>query len=286
MTNPQELARRYLASWEDYLAALLSEPSATQLWVRCSAIGGRVTRATEPGTESGSSPDRRLAPRPLSAHLTSAAALWPSSRAASPFWKISSPPSNETGRRRRALGEEIDACGPDQFSAALMSDRPPCHGFRKGLERTAATPTGGRPPQCRHLGGGRQSRSRLSRRTRRAAGAHHPVADQPLLRARFGARAQFLALSGGSRHASAGCRLGRAGPGRTGLDLGGYVERLDRAFTAASQSCGKPIAVVGYCMGGLLALALAQRGRHRSRVWLCSPHPGILLPSGRSRRVC
>src|SRR5271166_6587086 len=68
------------------------------------------------------SPDRRLAPRPLPAHLTSAAALWLSSRAALPFWKIASPPSNESGRRWRALGEEIDAFGPEAFAAALDAE--------------------------------------------------------------------------------------------------------------------------------------------------------------------
>ena len=32
MTDPQDLARRYLALWEEYLAALLSDPAAAQLW--------------------------------------------------------------------------------------------------------------------------------------------------------------------------------------------------------------------------------------------------------------
>ena len=47
MTDPQELARRYLALWEEYLAALLSDPSATQLW--SSLLGDR--RPSDPGSE-------------------------------------------------------------------------------------------------------------------------------------------------------------------------------------------------------------------------------------------
>src|SRR5271165_6969780 len=98
MTDPQDLARRYLAMWEEYLTALLSDPAAAQLWSL--AIGGRMIQGRMMQEASPDpSPDRRLAPRPLPAHLTSAAALWLSSRAALPFWKIASPPSNESGRR-------------------------------------------------------------------------------------------------------------------------------------------------------------------------------------------
>jgi polyhydroxyalkanoate synthase len=46
------------------------------------------------------------------------------------------------------------------------------------------------------------------------------------------------------------------------FDLTAYVAgRLDAAFEAAIAHVGGPLGVVGYCMGGLLALALAQRRR-------------------------
>src|SRR5262249_47045688 len=52
---------------------------------------------------------------------------------------------------------------------------------------------------------------------------------------------------------------GRPGPQEQGFDLTGYVLRLERALDAvAGASQVRPV-VVGYCMGGLLALALAQR---------------------------
>ena len=53
MTDPQDLARRYLALWEEYLAALLSDPSATQLWSWL--LGDR--RPSDPGSNPGASPD-------------------------------------------------------------------------------------------------------------------------------------------------------------------------------------------------------------------------------------
>ncbi|MEI9983787.1 MAG: alpha/beta fold hydrolase [Aliidongia sp.] len=44
------------------------------------------------------------------------------------------------------------------------------------------------------------------------------------------------------------------------FDLTGYIAgRLERAFEAAIDLAGAPMAVLGYCMGGLLALGLALR---------------------------
>jgi len=44
------------------------------------------------------------------------------------------------------------------------------------------------------------------------------------------------------------------------FDLTDYVAgRLESALAAATRLAGAPIGVVGYCMGGLLALALALR---------------------------
>jgi polyhydroxyalkanoate synthase len=59
-------------------------------------------------------------------------------------------------------------------------------------------------------------------------------------------------------------------PGRVerGFDLTAYITgRLDLAFEAAASIAGSPLAVMGYCMGGLMALALAER-RQRDVVGL------------------
>lgn len=49
-------------------------------------------------------------------------------------------------------------------------------------------------------------------------------------------------------------------PGDTerSLDVGGYVDRLTRALNAATSVAGAPVGLLGYCMGGLLAMALAS----------------------------
>ena len=52
----------------------------------------------------------------------------------------------------------------------------------------------------------------------------------------------------------------RPGPGETRFSLTDYVAgRLDQALDAVRAITGKPPVVLGYCMGGLLALALATR---------------------------
>lgn len=56
---------------------------------------------------------------------------------------------------------------------------------------------------------------------------------------------------------------GAPGPVSRHFTLTDYIAgRLDRALTAARTLAGGPLPVVGYCMGGLLAVALAQRRRH------------------------
>ena len=53
---------------------------------------------------------------------------------------------------------------------------------------------------------------------------------------------------------------GAPGPAERGLDLTGYLgQRLGPALAWAATAARGPVPVVGYCMGGLLALALAAR---------------------------
>ena len=60
--------------------------------------------------------DRRLAPRPLPAHLASAAMLWLTSRAALPVLKAVSLPS---GRQLLDLAAEFDALGTERVERAV-----------------------------------------------------------------------------------------------------------------------------------------------------------------------
>jgi polyhydroxyalkanoate synthase len=53
---------------------------------------------------------------------------------------------------------------------------------------------------------------------------------------------------------------GEPGPEERRLTLSGYVvERLEPALDAVLSAAGRPPVLLGYCMGGLLALALAMR---------------------------
>jgi len=53
---------------------------------------------------------------------------------------------------------------------------------------------------------------------------------------------------------------GRPGESERGFDLTAYIAgRLERALDAVLALAGGPVIVLGYCMGGLLALALATR---------------------------
>jgi poly[(R)-3-hydroxyalkanoate] polymerase subunit PhaC len=52
---------------------------------------------------------------------------------------------------------------------------------------------------------------------------------------------------------------GRPGEAERGFDLTRYVLQLEEALAAAAEAAGSAPVVLGYCMGGLLALALAER---------------------------
>lgn len=206
-------------------------------------------------------PDRRLAPRPLPAHLASAALLWLSSRAALPLWKTASPPSSGAGRRLRALADEIDACGFERVAAALEREiRARAAAYLDGLEAYRRHPY-------------RRSVVRAPARWREGASrlldyGSDPAAPGVLVVPSLVNRYYVLDLlpeRSFLRHlAAAGLRplvvdWGEPGPAERDRDLAGYIDRLGRAFDAAAQLTAGPVAVVGYCMGGLLALALALR---------------------------
>lgn len=57
---------------------------------------------------------------------------------------------------------------------------------------------------------------------------------------------------------------GAPGPVERGFDLGDYLDqRLTPALDAVIRLCGGPVKLIGYCMGGPLMLALAQREPER-----------------------
>ena len=214
---------------------------------------------------------RRLGPRPLALHLAVAALTWQSSRNAWPIWNGGSLPWKDEAAAaalRRAL-EKVD---PDAFAKALDGavrarslqllrgiQAYQRHPYRRDLTDPAALWQGG---TTRLLDYGRSgSKSSGSKRGRKG-----PVL---LFVPSLINRAYILDLAADCSlvrdFAARGFRpllvdWDRPGPEERRFSLTDYIAgRLEAALDAALALDDGPVVAVGYCMGGLLALALAQR---------------------------
>jgi polyhydroxyalkanoate synthase len=185
--------------------------------------------------------DRRLAPRPLPAHLASAAMLWLTSQAALPVLKDVSLASNVES----AVAVEV-AHRTERYLTGLDAYR------RHPYRRHSAS-----PPIVRHDGA-------TQLLDYGPDGVAPTVLVVPSLINRYYVL-DLLPERSFLQHL-AGCGLpllviNRQAPGsqELHLDLLDYiVEHLEPVFAAARQITGAPIGVVGY-YGGLLSLALALR---------------------------
>jgi polyhydroxyalkanoate synthase len=200
-------------------------------------------------------------PRPLPAHLASAMLLWASSRAALPSLSAGLPLSN-LSPSLRALGSEIARAGLDRVVPALdreLSRR--AGGFLSGLETYRSHPYRRSETPAPVIW--REGTTRLLDYGEQRGGK--PVLVIPSLINRYYIldllpERSFLAFL---RHA--GLRplvvdWDAPGDAERGFGLDDYIAgRLDRMLAAIG---GGPTAIVGYCMGGLLALALALRGQN------------------------
>ena len=198
-------------------------------------------------------------PRPLPAHLASAMLLWLSSRAGLTSLPSGSPLSKAEGDRFAALRAEVERLGADRVSAALdreLSRR--ADGFAAGLAAYHRHPF-------------RRSATRARVVWRRGAvrlldyglGGGSAVLVIPSLINRYYVL-DLLPERSFLRHlAEQGLRplvvdWGEPGAVERGFTLTDYIAGpLDAAAVKARELAGAPIAILGYCMGGLLALALA-----------------------------
>ena len=188
--------------------------------------------------------------------------LWLSSRVALRFLKNVSLPSNAAGRRLCALAAEIDAFGGDSVAAALDSEiANRAASYFTGLETYRRHPFRRRravPPVL-----WREGTTRLLDYGCNTTGP--VVLVVPSLINRYYVL-DLLPERSFLRHLAAqGLRpvvvdWGVPGSDERDFDLTDYVAgRLETAFTATLRVGAAPIGVLGYCMGGLLALALALR---------------------------
>lgn len=207
----------------------------------------------------------RPGPIPLPLHLTLAALAQLSSRTVLPLLSSGSLPWNpDLAERARQLVRALDGARPEAFAAAVdAASRQRFADFLTGLETYRRHPYRRRladPPAVWREGGSRLLRYGAAD----AAGPAILVVPSLINRAYVLDLTERRSLL---RHlAGLGFRpylvdWGMPGAEERGFGLSEYIAgRLDRAFAAArADAGGAPLAVLGYCMGGLLALPLVLR---------------------------
>ena len=247
---------------------------------------------------AGPTPDRRLAPRPLPLHLATAMNGWTSSRAALPLLRNGSLAWRpEVAAAAQSLRAALDAASPQERQPAGASPETPANDpFDRAVEaeiarRLAALASGIRvyrdhpyrrrlldPPTLwqdgttRLLDYGATAPARRARNAGGKAAPARPVLFVPSLVNRayildLSAKRSLLRWLARERPGGTALRpllVDWDAPGETerGFDLTAYIDgRLGAALTAARalDPLDRPVPVVGYCMGGLLAMALALR---------------------------
>ena len=209
----------------------------------------------------------RPGPRPLALHLALQGLTWLSCRNALPFLKAGWQPwSPDLAGEAEALAREL--AGADLRALEAAVDAEAAARFARFLGGVAAY----RAHPARRDDGGipvvwSEGTTRLLDYGIETDGvkAGAPVLVVPSLINRF----YVMDLAPGRsliRHlAASGLRpfvvdWDAPGEAERSFGLGDYVAgRLERALDAVTAMTGRPAAVMGYCMGGLLALALAAR---------------------------
>jgi polyhydroxyalkanoate synthase subunit PhaC len=204
----------------------------------------------------------RLGPRPLPLHLASAATAWMTSRAALPLLSNGSLPWRpEFKAAANALQQSLAGVAAEDFTAAVDAAlRGRSAAFLTGLERYRHHPYRRAlvdPPALWQEGS--------TRLLDYGPQAGVPVLVVPSLINRayildLAADKSLLRFLAGNGLRPLLVDWGRPDEVERSFDLTDYIAgRLEAAAEAAASIIGGRFAVIGYCMGGLLALALAQR---------------------------
>jgi polyhydroxyalkanoate synthase len=216
----------------------------------------------------------RLGPRPLPLHLGLAVLAWQSSKAALPLLKTGSLPwKADLAEAAAALRRDLAGSATEAFEKAVAREVDRrfhalisglqayrAHPYRRNLSDPPAVWQEGTSRLLDYAPGGGASRSRRS-----GTGTRPPVLVVPSLIN----RAYILDLNERTSLlrwlASRGFRpflmdWDRPGAEERGFALSDYVAgRLERALDHVLAQTGRKPHLMGYCMGGLLALALAVR---------------------------
>jgi polyhydroxyalkanoate synthase len=209
--------------------------------------------------------DRRLTPRPLPAHLASAILLWLSSRTALtslasglPLW---SGAANAADEPLRALAAEIAPFGAEAVGNALDRElRARAGRFLAGLEAYRRHPFRREEPEAPVVW--RQDNARL---IDYGSSGGPGVLVVPSLINRYHVLDLLPERSFLRFLADQGLRplvldWGEPGDPEREFTLTDYIAGpLDAAHMAAAELAAGKVGIIGYCMGGLLALASALR---------------------------
>ncbi len=220
----------------------------------------------------------RLGPRPLPLHLSTALMTWASSESAWQLWKRDSPSSSPSSTAPEALAEVLrdvaaleTRAGKGGFEQALHREigrrmdrlaqgvlayrRHPVH---RTLENPAAVWQEG---NTRLLDYGLTDRAARKKGTRAVLVVPSLInrwevldlnAEKSLLRAMAANGLRPYLVDWGTPDAE-----------ERRFDLSAYVARLERAVSYVGKRARRAPAVMGYCMGGTLAVALAARQQRR-----------------------
>jgi polyhydroxyalkanoate synthase len=220
----------------------------------------RAARTQRNPPDPAPTPAAPLGPRPLALHCLIATSFFTSSIAASAAWKTGSLSWNPAlSDRARALESDLQGVPDKDFRNALdRAGRADLAAMLAGIEAWRAFPRPARPPAPPVL---------ASEGTTRLMDYGHGKGQPVLVVPSLINRAHVLDLLPDNsllRHLAAqGLRpllVDWDAPGveERGFDTAAYVARLARLLIIARQAGdGAPVPVLGYCMGGTLAVGLA-----------------------------
>jgi polyhydroxyalkanoate synthase subunit PhaC len=225
---------------------------------------------------------RRLGPRPLPLHLGIATATWLGSAAALTLLSGVSKPSKgangaenpkreplrlaslpwhaDVNERAKALEHDLQAVDPDQFTAAVGREvRRRLDEFETGLRVYRLHPAHRVLDEVPSVW--QDGTTRLLDYSTATGGRPLLVIPSLINRAYvldLSARRSLMRFLAGAGFRPYMVDWGRPGEQERGFSLSNYIARLAGALDVMRKLTPEKPAVIGYCMGGLLALALAQ----------------------------
>ncbi|MDA5192615.1 alpha/beta fold hydrolase [Govanella unica] len=207
--------------------------------------------------------DRRLAPRPLGFHLMLSSATWMGGAAALPSFLVGLPVIHKSltaeanALRKQALGTN----GFLLANAVLATAQQRVSDMTRGLTAYHQHPWRRKAPVRRSLADFGTSRLLGFGGRKPAPGVLAiPSLINPSYILDLEPDRSFMEYLGTRGLRPALLDWGSPGTEECGFTLSDYItERLEPALEAMVTKTGGPVHIVGYCMGGTLALALAQR---------------------------